>query len=139
MLDQEDVIEAVSLDLLEKGYAILNKPGSDHEGADIVARDSRSGAKIFVSAAGAARSEAGRGKLEAEYTETQLFRCVARSVHGAMRLQGEDRFNSGDHIALAFPDIPGCRKYLDAEKPVLEALGIKVFLVGEDKKVAPFK
>lgn len=40
-----------------------------------------------------------------------------------------------DQIALAFPDTPGFRKYLAAEKPVLDSFGIEVFLVTEEKSV----
>jgi hypothetical protein len=135
MLEENDVIAAVCTDLLRKGYAILKNATSPRQDVDLVAREPETGVKVFVSAAGAARSEAGRGKLEESYNEFRLFRCVTRSIHGALRIRGANKFGEGDHIALAFPDAPGCRKYLVAEKPVLDSLGIKVFLVNEDKDV----
>jgi len=135
MLDDTDVIEAVSCDLLQKGYAILRKSRSDRNDVDIVARWSETGNKIFVSAAGVASSKAGRERLEEVYTESQLFNCVTRGIHSALRMEGTEKFAPGDQIALALPDTPGFRNYMNAEKTILDSLGIKVLLVTEDKNV----
>jgi hypothetical protein len=135
MLDDTDVAEAVSHDLLMKGYSILRKHRADHNDVDIVARSPETGTKLFISAAGVASSQAGREKLAEVYTESQLFHCVSRGIHSALRIHGDYKFIPGDQIALAFPDTPGFRKYLSAEKPVLDSFGIKVFLVTEKKGV----
>ena len=132
MLDESDVIEAVSRHLLEKGYAIIEKSGTD---VDIIARKPESGGKILISAAGVARSKAGRGKLEASYAESQIFRSVTKSLYSALTMNKADEFSTGDRIALAFPDTPAFRRYLNAEKPVMDSLGIKIFLVTEEKDV----
>jgi hypothetical protein len=82
-----------------------------------------------------ASSKAGREKLAEIYTESQLFQCITRGIHSALRIHGDYKFITGDQIALAFPDTPGFRKYLAAEKPVLDSFRIKVFLVAEDKNI----
>ncbi len=135
MLDENEVMEAISFYLLERGYGILEEPATDRREVDIVAYHPESKVKIFVSVTGVARSIAGRGKLEAAYTESQVLRCVARGITGALRMRAPDRFVPGDQIAIGFPDTPTFRKYLEAEKPVLDSFGVKVFLVSEEKKV----
>ncbi len=135
MLDEKEVLEAITLDLLAKGYGILDKAMVHHGDVDIVARQLKTGAKLFITAAGIARSTAGRGKLEQQFTERQLFHSVARSINGAFKTGDRERFNPGDKIALAFPDIPGYKKYLTVQKPILDSLGIIVFLVSEDGAV----
>jgi hypothetical protein len=135
MLDEEQVLEAVSLELLEKGYTVVRKSTEDPREVDMVARDPESGGRILISAAGVARSKAGRGKLAARYTESQVFRLVMRGFHSALRMRKTGEFNPGDRIGLAFPDVPALRKYLSAEKPVIDALAVKIFLVTEEKKV----
>ena len=135
MLDENEVMEAVSLYLLKRGYAILQESATDLRGVDIVAYHPESEAKIFVSVAGVARSKAGRGKLEAVYTESQVLRSVARGIYSAMKIGRPKHFIPGDQIAIAFSDTPTFRKYLEAEKPVMDSFGIKIFLVSEEKKI----
>jgi hypothetical protein len=135
MLDDTEVATAVSHELLKKGYSILRKHRANRNDVDIVARLPKKGAKLFISAAGVASSKAGREKLSDVYTESQLFHCVSRGLHSALRIHSDYKFIPGDQIALAFPDTPGFRKYLSAEKPVLDSFGIKVFLVTEERNV----
>jgi hypothetical protein len=135
MLDDNDVAAAISHHLLKTGYSILRKHRADHNDVDIVARSPETGVKLFVSAAGVASSKAGREKLAEVYTESQLFHCISRGIHSALRIHGDYKFIPGDQITLAFPDTPGFRKYLIAEKPVLDSFGVKVFLVTEEKSV----
>ncbi len=136
MLDENEVTEAISLYLLDRGYAILQKSTTDRRGVDIVAYHPESKAKIFISVAGVAHSKAGRGKLEAAYTESQVLRCVARGVYSAMKIGVPDHFIPGDQIAIGFSDTPTFRKYLEAEKPIMDSFGIKIFLVSEEKKIS---
>jgi hypothetical protein len=135
MLDENGVAEAVSLYLLERGYAVSQQQTTDRSGADIIAYHPESKAKMFVSTVGIARSKAGRGKLEAAYTESQVLRAVARGVTSALTMRTPDRFVPGDRIAVSFPDTPMFRTYLEAEKPVMDSFGIQIFLVSEDKKI----
>jgi hypothetical protein len=138
MLDETDVIEAISLDLLDRGFSILRKSREALNDIDIVAKWPETGAKILVSAVGMSRSRAGRGKLEGTYTESQIFYSVSRAVLSALRMKGDLKFNAGDRITLAFPDTPKFREQLRAQKPVLDSFGIEVSLVKEDKKVNKF-
>jgi hypothetical protein len=135
VLDDTNVAAAVSHHLLSKGYSILRKRRSDRNDVDIIAGLPGKGTKLFISAAGPASSRAGREEFAEIYTESQLFNCISRGIHSAIRIHGDYKFNRGDQIALAFPDTAGFRKYLTAEKPVLDSLGIKVFLVTEEKGV----
>jgi hypothetical protein len=135
MLDENDVIETVSAYLQKRGYTILRKSRKDPRGVDIVVRDPESKSRLMISATGIAPSKAGRGKLEKSYTESQVFYCVTRAVYSALRTHGTNQFKPGDQIALAFPDSPGFRKYLSAEKAVLDSLAVKIFLITEEKKV----
>lgn len=135
MLNKSDVLEALSHYLLNEGYSVMEGSGKTDGAVDIIAGDPRSKSKTLISVAGVAHSRAGKGKLQSVYTESQVFRAVTRSIQGALKMHGTDCFNPGDRIALAFPDVPAFRKYLCAEKSVLDSLGIKVFLVTEDKGV----
>ncbi len=136
MLDETDVVEAITLDLLQRGFSVLRKSRKELTDIDIVAKWQESGAKIFISAVGMARSKAGRGKLETTYAETQIFYSISRAILSAMRIKGDLKFRPGDRIALAFPDTPRFRQRLNAQKPVLDSFGIEVSLVTEDKKVS---
>jgi hypothetical protein len=138
MLDETDVIEAISLDLLERGFSIVRKSKEALNDVDIVAKWPETGAKILVSAVGMSRSRAGRGKLEASYTESQIFYSISRAVLSALKMKGDLKFKPGDRIALAFPDTPQFRKQLRAQKPVLDSFGIEVSLVSEERKVKRF-
>ena len=133
MLAEDEVIEAVSLHLLERGYSIVQK--SSRGEVDIVARDPQSKAKLLVSATGAARTRAGREKPQRPWTEAQVFRALTMSIASALMIRHRGPFNPGDQIALAFPDLPAVRKYLSAEQPVMECLGISFFLVTPEKNV----
>ena len=133
MLDANDVIEAVSLHLLEKGYSIVEK--SQRGNVAIVARDPQSKAHLLVSATGAARPKAGREKPQKSWTESQVFRALTMSLANALMIRHRSQFNPGDQIALAFPDLPAVRKYLSAEKPVMDCLGVSFFLVTPEKNV----
>ena len=135
MLDENEVREAVYLYLLERGYAVSPQSTTDRRGVDIVAYHPESKAKVFVSTGGVARSRAGRGKLAAVYTETQVLKSVAKGISSALRTSTPERFAPGDQIAIGFPDTPTFRKYLEAEKPVMDSFGIRIFLVAEDKKI----
>ena len=135
MLDETDVIEAISLDLLERGFSIVRKSKEALNDIDIVAKWPETGAKILVSAVGMSRSRAGRGKLEATYTQSQIFYSISRAVLSALKMKGDLKFKPGDRIALAFPDTPQFRKQLRAQEPVLDSFGIEVSLVSEERRV----
>jgi hypothetical protein len=133
MLDENDLIQAVSLHLLERGFAIVRDSSKDRQGADLIVRDPELKVKMFIWATGIVRSEAGS---EMSCTESEAFSCVTRSIEGALTIsKTTDQFNPGDQIGLAFPDTPTFRKYLTAERPVIDGLGIKIFLVTEKKHV----
>jgi hypothetical protein len=135
MLNKDDITQAVSLDFLKRGYSVVEKTKGRGKGVDIIARDPESKAKVFVSAAGRTSAEIAGEKPRATHTESQVLKCMTRSLYSALRMSREDQFIAGDQIALAFPDSPECLRYLDAEKPVLDSFGVKILLVNEDKEV----
>ncbi len=132
MLDEDEIVEVVSRYLLEKGYAILQTSGP---GANIIAREPESDARILISATGFPGSKARMEKLGASYVESQIFRSVTKGISHALRLSKTDDFRTGDSIALVFPDTPAFRKYLTGEKSIMSSLGIKIFLVTEDNNI----
>lgn len=136
MLNRDEIAAAVSVDLLRRGYSILTKPKGRRQGADIIAQEPRSKVKVFISAAGRHASETVAQEPETVRPESEVLECMKRSVYSALRMRHENQFGKGDQIALAFPDERGCRKYLTAEKPVLESLGVKILLVKDNKEVA---
>jgi hypothetical protein len=135
ILSKDDLIEAVSADLLKKGYSVLNKQGGRRRGADIIARDPESKKRLLISAAGHTRAEMTATGSHPFRTESELLACMTRSVYSALRMRHENEFTRGDEIALVFPDISSCHKYLGAEKPVLDSLGVKVLVVKKDREV----
>jgi hypothetical protein len=136
MLSKEDVATAVSIDFLKRGYSILKKPKGRRKGADVIAREPESQARVFVSAAGPAPTEAA-ADLDAVHTESEVLKCMTRSVYSALRMRDEHQFSPTDRIALAFPDVPECHRYLSAQKPFLDSIGVKILLVNEDREVRP--
>jgi hypothetical protein len=132
MLDEDEIIETVSRYLLEKGYAILH---TSRPGANIIAREHESDARILISATGFARSSAVTEKLGTSYVESQVFRSVTKGISNALRMSTTDEFRAGDSLALVFPDTPTFRKYLTAEKSIMASFGIKIFLVTEHKDI----
>ena len=135
MLSKDDVIEALSLDLLKRGYAIVRRARGRTKGADIIARDPESKTKLLISAAGPSRKEAAKFEKGTPRTESQALQCMTRSVYSALRMSKEDRFGPGDQLALAFPDGAACRKYLAVQKPAFDSLGVKIFVVKKDNEV----
>ncbi len=133
MLDADDLIEAVSLHLLEKGYFIVEKP--ERGKVAIVARDPESKVHLLVSVAATARPRGTAPKSQRSWTESQVFRLLTMSIANALMIRHRSRFKPGDQIGLAFPDLPVVRKYLDAEKPIMDCLGVNFFLVTQEKNV----
>lgn len=136
MLHKEDITEAVCLDLVKRGYSVWKKPHGRKKGADVIAQEPKTKVKMFISTAGRAASEAAGDEPHAVRTESQVLECMTKSLYSALRTRHENKFSPGDEIVLAFPDEPGCRKYLCAEKPVLDSLGVKILVVKENKEVS---
>ena len=135
MLSKEDVATAVSHNFLKRGYSILKKPKGRRKGADVIARDPESQIRVFVSAAGRTPTEAAAAGLDAPHTESEVLKCMTRSVYSVLRMRDENQLSPADQIALAFPDVPECHRYLSAQKPFLDSIGVKIILVNEDKEV----
>ncbi len=135
MLDHAGIIEAISLDLLKRGYAILEECTVDYHSVDIVADSPESGAKMFINVFGLPQAKTAEKVIEGSETESQVFYSVSRAIVGSMSMKGACKFNPGDQLVMAFPGTARFREYLSGQKPVLDTFGIDVILVTEEKTI----
>ncbi len=133
MLDENDVLEAVSLHLLEKGYYIVEKPAGGE--VDIIAREPQSKARLLVSATRISPLSGSKGKPQSSWTESQIFQALASSIAKVLMIRHTAELGPDDQIALAFPDLPTVRKYVNTEKCIMDCLNLRFFLVSPEKNV----
>jgi len=134
LLNENDIISAIC-DYLERieGYVIVQKLGTTQKGIDIIAKHPEQPGRLLIEAKGGTSSRDGSNRYGKEYTETQVFDRVSKGFFTVTKMLVECKDN--DDVALACPDTVTFRKYLNQIKPALDKLGIKVFLVKEDRTV----
>jgi hypothetical protein len=133
VLDENEVIDAVCVQLHGHGYTIIQRCTTNDRGIDIVAEHPSRTGKLLVEAKGARSSKPGSPRFGENYRKPEVLDRVAKGVYTAVSMYASR--NGGDEVALAYPDTPWFGEYLSAVKPVLEQLGIKVFMVREDRTV----
>jgi hypothetical protein len=129
MYDKNEIIETVSLYLLQQGYAILRKSDVRREGVDIVAREATSNVKIYIVAKG------GKSRLGKPYSDSDIFARIAKAIYSLVRVHESGILGPGDKTAFAVPDTPVFRKYLSFLDSLTNRFGTMVFFVADDKAV----
>ena len=129
MHSKNEIMETVSLYLLQQGYAILRKSGVKRGGVDIVATEATSNAKIYIVAKG------GKSQHGKPYSDSEVFARVAKAIYSLVSVAKSGILNPGDKTAFAVPDMPVFRKYLSFLDSLMTPFGIMVFFVTGEKKV----
>lgn len=134
MLDENGIITAVC-DYLERseGYIITQRLSTTQKGIDIIAKHPNHPGQLLIEAKGGTSSRAGSPKFGEEYNSTKVLDRVSKGFYTVAQLHVECK--DEDNVALACPDTKDFRKFLDPIKPILNELGIKVYLVQEDRTV----
>lgn len=134
MLDENDVIEILSAHLKQEGYEILQALHTTEKGVDLIAHKLGKAGRLFVEAKGGTSSREGSNRFGKPYTKNQVFDRVSKGFYSVVRLCAEHP--KPDEVAFAGPDTPWFREYLQPIIPTAEQLGIKIFLVSEDRSVS---
>ncbi len=129
MHTKNEIMETVSLYLLERGYSILRKSDARREGVDIVAKEAGSNLKIHIVAKG------GKSQLGKPYSDSEVFARVAKAIYTLVQVHESGVLSPGDKTAFAVPDMPVFRKYLSFLDSLMIPFGIMVFFVTEEKTV----
>jgi hypothetical protein len=129
MYTKNEIVEMVSLYLLERGYSILRKSDAKREGVDIVARAAGSNFKIYIAAKGS------KSRLGKPYSDSEVFARVAKAIYTLVQVHESGILGPGDKTAFAVPDLPTFRKYLSFLDSLTIPFGTMIFLVTEEKTV----
>jgi len=134
MLDENDVIEILSAYLKQEGYEILQALHTTEKGIDLIAHKPGMIGRLFVEAKGGTSSREGSNRFGKPYTKNQVFDRVSKGFYSVVLLRAEHL--GPDEVAFAGPDTTWFREYLQPIIPTAEQLGIKIFLVSEDRSVS---
>lgn len=129
MHDKNEIMETVSLYLLQQGYSILRKSNARREGVDIVAREAASNVKIHIVAKG------DKSRLGKPYSDSDVFARVAKAIYSLVQVHESGILSPGDKTAFAVPDTPVFRKYLSFLDSLMSRFGTMVFFVTDEKSV----
>ena len=133
MLNENHVVDAVCRYLETQGFVIASKCTTTDHGIDIIAKNA-SGRRLLVEAKGGTSAREGSPRYDKGFNRSQVFDRVSKGFYtAACLLQGSP--DSGDQVALAFPDTEWFRDYLGRVKTALDTLHVSVFLVREDLSV----
>jgi hypothetical protein len=133
-LDENDVVAAVCGHLQAAGYHILQRCRTTERGIDIIAERPSQPGRLLIEAKGGTAARAGSRRFGKAFNRQQVLNRVAKGFYTAGCLCSSNR-TGGDRVGLALPDTEWFRDYLNRVKVVLDALGITVFLVKEDRSV----
>lgn len=134
MLTENDVVDAVSEYLKQRGFQIIQTCSTKQRGVDIVAEYPATKEKLLVEAKGGTSSKAGTANFGKPFTLNQVKTHVSVAFyHAAMLLQKHS--NEPVRIALAFPDDELHHRRVKSIASVLGALGIIVFFVDSMRQV----
>lgn len=134
-MDENVVISSLCTYLEQRGYEVSQRLHTTQQGVDIVARERSTGRDLVVEAKGATSSREGSARFGKGFTRTQVFDRVAKGVFTSLELRAKYPDRLRIDVALAVPDFPMFRKYLEPVKIQLTAAGLRVFLVRADGTV----
>jgi Holliday junction resolvase-like predicted endonuclease len=133
ILSEDQVIEAVSRYLAERGYSEVRRSLTTEQGVDLIMRkDER---ELHIEAKGAGSSRAGSARHGMVFNSGQVFDHVAKAVLKALEVVARGVHRAG--IALPADRLHISR--VERIQPVLDELKIVVFLVDPAGTVASVK
>lgn len=132
MLDENDVIQVLAEFLQSQRYIITQQLHTSEKGVDLIATHS-SGRRLHVEAKGGTSSVSGSNRFGKPYTQSQVFDRVSKGFYSTVLLRAT--VPTADEVALAVPDTPRFRKYLQPISAIAKSLQIQIILVGDAKRV----
>jgi hypothetical protein len=136
-MDENEIINVICEYLAHEGYVVHQRLHTTQRGVDIEASHAESGRMIYIEAKGGTSSREGSNRFGTPYTPSQVFDLSAKGVYAALVLRSKHPNREREEVVLAAPDTRLYRKYLTPIIDQLNDVGIEVFLVTEDRTVAP--
>ena len=130
-LTENDVVEAVCNYLVERDFTIVTRAHTTQQGVDVVATRSGDGVEIRVEAKGGTSSKQGTNRFGKAFSSSRVSTHVAKAFFTAASATRGARARS----AMALPDMPRHRKYLERVGEARGELGVGVLWVGADQGV----
>jgi hypothetical protein len=127
MLDENDVTKAVSNHIKSQGYVILQECTTNDRGVDIIAKHPSGSGNLSIEAKGARSSKPGSPRYGQDYRKAEVFDRVAKGIYTVIAMYANRK--DGDQVGLACPETAWFLEYLQPTKPVLDSLGITVYIV----------
>lgn len=136
-LDENEVIKALAEHLKREGYEIVQMLHTTEKGVDLIAKHCQSGRSLHVETKGGTSSRPGSNRFGKPYTQSQVFDRVSKGFYTAILLRA--KVQSTDDVALAVPDTPWFRDYLEPILSVAKTLNIGIFLIRSQLEVQRFQ
>lgn len=128
MLYEDQVTDAVCLELERRRWTIVQKLRATQKGDDIIAV--RGTERLVVEAKGETSSKPTTGRYGAAFDSGQVNSHVSRAMLRAMRVISE-----GSQAAVALPDEDRHRVEIEKVRTAVERLGVAVCWVAPDLSV----
>jgi len=123
ILSEDQVVEAVSQYLIERGYREVSRSLATEQGVDLIM--SHAGEQLYIEAKGAGSSRATSARYGKAFNAGQVFDHVAKAMLKALEVVAAGRARA----AIAVPADRLHVSRIDRIQPVLDELQIAVFLV----------
>jgi len=137
MLNENQVIDALCAHLESAGLQIVQRCDTRQQGVDVIAQSATT-SRIYIEAKGGTSSKEESSDHGNVYRSGKVRHQVCVGIYQALKMYMEERNRPEDRVGLAFPDSKTFRKYIDPVKPILEALGVVLFLVDDSSTVAVY-
>lgn len=126
-LTENDVVDRVCEFLECHGWEIRTRATTVEHGVDIEADQKTR--RILIEAKGATSASITSARFGKPFTRNQIYSHVSRAFYTAASLQSQDERALA---AVAFPDTPNHRHFVERIQPALNELAIGVFWVKPD-------
>lgn len=136
MLNENDVIDAVSQHLQKRGYCITQRLATSQRGVDLIAvKQGDSPLELRIEAKGATSSRGSSARYGKPFNGAQVRDHVANAFYCAATMLEPKPLRGKLHIAIALPDTRLHRRCAAEVREALRTLGIGMFWVGPDRQV----
>lgn len=132
MLKEPEVIDAVCLELISRGYHIEQKLGPRQTGDDIIAvRYEPVPRKLFLEAKGETSSQPATNRYGRPFNSAQVRVHVAQAFYKAAEVLSREQSDIEVRAGIALPSTDRHRALVAKIQPVLDQLDIATFWVHE--------
>ena len=133
-LTENDVVQAIAAHLQSQGDKLVQQRTTDQRGIDVIAESPET--TWYIEAKGATSSKKGTSRYGKSFDTGQINSHVSRAIYTAMKIAGIRPAGDRTRVALGLPENLGHRKMVAPVRESLGQLGIAVFWVDADLRVA---